>query len=287
MAAPFLSGKYSKDLILEILCVPHNFSHTIAYILTLFGALLTCSYSIRVFMKVFLSSPNYPRTFVSYIADSGNLMTIPLLILCFVAVFLGYLTNELLLGVGSEYFSNSIFIHPDNLRILDATNSGSDLALIPLLFLLLILSLLIIKPNNNNSYNFTNLNRKSYKSLNNTNITNISHNISYESKFSNLRALENQNIFNYWIKHYILILANNLYRNIDRGILEIFGPLGFIRFFNWIGFKVELISTGYILHYILLIVFVLISITLILLSSIINIKYLILFSFFLYCFLTI
>jgi len=52
--------------------------------------------------------------------------------------------------------------------------------------------------------------------------------------------------------HYILILANLLYRNIDHGILEIFGPLGFIRFFNWIGFKLELISTGYIIHYLLI-----------------------------------
>ena len=126
MAAPFLSGMYSKDLILEILCVHQNFSHSIAYILTLFAAFFTCFYSIRVFMMVFLSTPNYSRSIVSYIVDSGNFINFPLFILCFAAVFLGYFSNELFLGIGSEYFNNSLFIHPDNLRILDATNSGSN-----------------------------------------------------------------------------------------------------------------------------------------------------------------
>lgn len=39
MAFPFTSGFYSKDFLLELLCVPHHFTHTVAYIFTLLAAL--------------------------------------------------------------------------------------------------------------------------------------------------------------------------------------------------------------------------------------------------------
>jgi len=39
MAFPFTSGFKSKDFLLELLCVPHHFTHTIAYIFTLLAAL--------------------------------------------------------------------------------------------------------------------------------------------------------------------------------------------------------------------------------------------------------
>lgn len=53
MAFPFLTGFYSKDYLLEILLIPNNFTHTIAYILTLFAAFLTSIYSIRLLILTF------------------------------------------------------------------------------------------------------------------------------------------------------------------------------------------------------------------------------------------
>jgi NADH:ubiquinone oxidoreductase subunit 5 (subunit L)/multisubunit Na+/H+ antiporter MnhA subunit len=38
-AFPFTSGFYSKDFLLELLCVPHHFTNTIAYLFTLLAAL--------------------------------------------------------------------------------------------------------------------------------------------------------------------------------------------------------------------------------------------------------
>ena len=55
MAFPFTSGFYSKDFLLELLCVPHHFTHTVAYIFTLFAALLTSTYSIRTMMIAMIS----------------------------------------------------------------------------------------------------------------------------------------------------------------------------------------------------------------------------------------
>ena len=40
-----------------------------------------------------------------------------MIILCFASIFLGYITRDIYLGFGSPF--NSIFIHPNNLSIID------------------------------------------------------------------------------------------------------------------------------------------------------------------------
>lgn len=139
MAAPFFSGFYSKDLLLEILCVPHNFTHTIAYLFTLFAALLTTIYSIRLLIFSMLSRPQFPLTLLPFVKDSPFLMTAPLIFLSITAVTLGYLSHELFLGYGSSFYGNSLYTHPQHLRILDPTSIYSLLPLIPLSFLTLFL----------------------------------------------------------------------------------------------------------------------------------------------------
>lgn len=57
------------------------------------------------------------------------------------------------------------------------------------------------------------------------------------------------NVFYHWIMYLVLVASNYLYRYIDKGFLEFFGPLGLLRFINYSGFLVEIISTGYIPHY--------------------------------------
>jgi len=47
MAFPFMTGYYSKDLLLEILFVPYNYTDTIVYIMLLVAAIFTGVYSIR------------------------------------------------------------------------------------------------------------------------------------------------------------------------------------------------------------------------------------------------
>lgn len=46
----------------------------------------------------------------------------------FGAIFFGYIFNDLFLGLGSNFYSNSLFIHPDHLRLFDglfSTNSNN------------------------------------------------------------------------------------------------------------------------------------------------------------------
>jgi len=173
MAFPFTSGWYSKDLLIELLITPNNFTHTIAYIFTLLAAFLTSSYSIRLKMIVMLSRPAFPKSILPYVTDSSMIMTIPLLIISIGAVTIGYLTHELFLSYGSTFYYNSIFIHPgSSSSLLDGPFSGSKLALIPLLFLLLKSILLFITPFNNTNTTTNNVTSNHLHLLPQNNINN-------------------------------------------------------------------------------------------------------------------
>jgi len=67
-------------------------------------------------------------------------------------------------------------------------------------------------------------------------------------------ALLHFNVFHHWVMHSFLVLSVYLYRYIDKGILEILGPLGLVRLLQFIGFYIELISTGNITHYSLILI---------------------------------
>ena len=60
MAAPFLAGFYSKDLLLALALVPQNVTAAIAFYLTFAAALLTAFYSVRLLALTFLAIPNLP-----------------------------------------------------------------------------------------------------------------------------------------------------------------------------------------------------------------------------------
>ena len=254
MAFPFTSGWYSKDLLIELLITPNNFTHTIAYIFTLLAAFLTSSYSIRLKMIVMLSRPAFPKSIISYVTDSSKIMTIPLLIISIGAVTIGYFSHELFLSYGSTFYYNSIFIHPSSSSsLLDGPFSGSNLAFVPLLFLLFMSILLFISPFNN--HNQINSVSHTYIKLDKLILQNFQNNIPVAHKFtSTLTTMNHFNIFNHWIMHNTFLFSNYLYRYLDKGILELFGPLGFHKFFYYLGLIIELLSTGFIPHYALLMV---------------------------------
>ena len=120
LATPFLTGFYSKDLILELSYGQYSFSGTYAFILGTITAGITAFYSFRLISLVFLTVPNGPRT--SYLSshEANLLVIIPLFILSLFSILFGYIFSDLFLGVGSAFFGNSLFIHPNNISIIEA-----------------------------------------------------------------------------------------------------------------------------------------------------------------------
>lgn len=198
-------------------------------------------------MIAMMSRPLFSRTMIPFVVDSSFLMTGPLLILSLGAVMLGYFTNELFLGFGSTFYINSIFTHPNAPTFLfDATFGGSIISIIPVTFLFLIFLILIISPFSSSSSNKVHLYPSKTTILNTLPRTTAKANFNFTTHFTLLNYF---NVFYHWIMFLGLTLSNYMFRYIDKGFLEFFGPLGFLRTLHYWGFLIELLSTGFIPHY--------------------------------------
>src|SRR6201999_2378454 len=112
LGLPWLSGFYSKDLILELAYGNYQFSSLFAFILGTLTASLTAFYSIRLINLVYLTMPNAKKTSYLNIHSENSIVIIPLSILALFAIFLGF--------IGSDFFGNSLFYHPSHLHIIEA-----------------------------------------------------------------------------------------------------------------------------------------------------------------------
>lgn len=139
LATPYLTGFYSKDLILELAYGQYNFSGIYAYILGSITAGITAFYSFRLISLVFLTTPNGNKQSyinsnpvfsntphskgegVLTIREKLNLIVIfPLLLLALFSIFFGFVFSDLFVGMGSDFFQNSIFMHPKNISLIEA-----------------------------------------------------------------------------------------------------------------------------------------------------------------------
>jgi len=235
LATPYLTGFYSKDLILELAYGKYNFSGLYAYILGSITAGITAFYSFRLICLVFLGYPNGQKT--SYLnSHESNIATIiPLLILALFSIFFGYIFSDLFVGVGSDFFQNSIFIHPNNISIIEAEFSLNIfiklLAVILSVFgSILAIYLYHIKPtyiysiNNNNK-----LFRTLYAFLNGKYYFDV--------------------LYNQFLVQNGLKLGYNISKEIDKGAIELLGPYGISNSLFNTGNKLSKLDTGIITTY--------------------------------------
>ena len=86
---PFTSGFFSKDLILEVMLYKNNTISFIAYLMLLFGALVTTIYSLRLLFFVFYNE--YRGNDLHNIKEQSKIITFPLIILSILSILSGYL----------------------------------------------------------------------------------------------------------------------------------------------------------------------------------------------------
>jgi len=100
---PFLTGYYSKDLILESVYVSYSSLSLFSYILALLSAYFTTFYSLKLIYYVFLTKPNLFKNKLTYIHESDNFILIPLIMLSLLTIIVGYLFKDALVGFGTNF----------------------------------------------------------------------------------------------------------------------------------------------------------------------------------------
>ena len=92
---PFLTGFYSKDLILEICQVYRNnnvfFVGSLACVFGNLAVFFTSFYSFRLLFFTFINKTNTPRIIYNSISESSFFIFLPLILLSISSIFIGYL----------------------------------------------------------------------------------------------------------------------------------------------------------------------------------------------------
>nr|QXQ00029.1 NADH dehydrogenase subunit 5 [Phyrella fragilis] len=121
MGIPFLSGFFSKDLILELIIEnPNNlFTHTLATIATL----LTAAYSFRIITFCFLSSPN--NNPINPINENNPNLYLPLIRLSLGTIISGWILSIWIINTPTLIPNNIIKQTPLIVTILGATTAST------------------------------------------------------------------------------------------------------------------------------------------------------------------
>jgi NADH-ubiquinone oxidoreductase chain 5 len=227
--------------------------------------MFTTLYSIKVLYITFLSNPNGPLINYKYetskAAHEGDIfMSLPLIILAIFSIYFGFITKDIFIGLGSDFFSdNALFLHPSQEIMLNTEFFVPVLyKLLPLFFTisLSILSLL-----------FTEFYPK------------LLIKFKYSVVGYNIFGFLNQRfgvelIYNKYISGIILILGGQTSKDMDKGIVETFGPFGLQKKFTEISKSINNLSTGLVTNYALYILIgVLFFLNILFYSESININY--------------
>jgi len=231
---PFLTGFYSKDIILEIAYAKFTFLSHFAYLLGTLAAFCTAFYSVRLLFLVFLAEPNGNRKIIFNAHEGSWRIVFPLFILSFFSITIGYLTHDFFIGFGTNFWSDSIFISISNYSLVDIEFVNLFYKLLPLF--VTILGAVF-------AYSLYAFNLNKYFLIKNTKM------------FQKVYSFFNKKwyfdrIYNEIITQKVLDISYfHTYKNIDRGILEVFGPSGIINTINFNSNSLISVQSGYISHY--------------------------------------
>ena len=234
IATPFLTGFYSKDLILELAFGQYSFSGIYAFTLGSITAGLTAFYSFRLISLVFLTVPNGPKASYLNSHEANLAIVIPLFILALFSIFFGYIFSDLFVGLGSGFFGNSLFTHPNNISIIEAEHSLSQIIkLLPAILSLLGASLAIYLYHGQSqliiSLTENKLGKKIYTFLNSKYFFDV--------------------IYNHYVVSKGLQLGYTISKVIDRGVIELLGPHGLSNIFTNTGNNISKLDSGVITTY--------------------------------------
>jgi len=100
---PFLTGFYSKDVILELAGGSFTIEGRFVHLIGTFAAFFTAFYSIRLVSFTFTRAPNGLQINYMHAHESPLAIAFPLVLLAFVSLFVGYTTRDIIIGLGTDF----------------------------------------------------------------------------------------------------------------------------------------------------------------------------------------
>ncbi len=250
MGFPFLTGFYSKEVILSVAYATFTVEGTFVHWLGSLAAFFTSFYSIRLLYLTFIANPKSGKAQLEHAHDAPPAMAIPLFCLGIASIFVGYLTRDMIIGMGTNFFGNSILSFQAS--ILEAEFLPYTIKLIPLVVSILGASL---------SFYLYSVNLPSKISLIMlTNSTNLSSKIFYHGYTFLNKKWYFDKVYNQYLAGPALQFAYQVtFKTIDKGILELLGPYGIAQTIVYFTQQIRKLQSGYIYHYAF---FILIGVTL-------------------------
>lgn len=239
MGFPFLTGFYSKDIILELTYGAYTTNSAFVYWLGTLAAFFTAFYSIRLIYLTFLNKNSSNKMDLNRAHEADWIMLLPMIFLGFGSIFVGFIFHELFVGTGNTTWSNVFSVLP----IHDATLTAEFLPFyiknIPVIFSLMgaSASLVIYLP----------LKKKLA-------------NIFYYKKYFNFYQFFNRKwyfdeLYNKYVVKQLFNFGYQIsFKTIDRGFFELIGPLGAVRLVSKLAKNVSKLQTGLIYNHILFLI---------------------------------
>ena len=238
---PFLSGFYSKDLILEVSFSKYFIEGIFSYFIGSVSAGLTAFYSFRILYYSFWTETQLFKYSIQKIDELSYNMGCSLSILALGSMFSGYLFKDIFIGFGNLIWTNSIYQDSYNTIGVDQEFIPLIVKNVPLIFsffgllLSIIFNNLILYFNNFIKINFQN--SSFYKN-----------NIIFIYWFF-FKKWYWDYVYNYYIGYSILNYSYEYcYKLIDKGIIELFNKFILEKFVYRSSFNIGLTQLGIVYH---------------------------------------
>ena len=252
LGLPFLSGYYSKDFILELSFATYTIPGHFAYALGSMAAFFTAFYSVRLLILTFFGSTNAYKQVIIKAHDAPSLIAFPLFTLSILSIFIGYFFRDMAVGLGSDFWENSLALCYSNNYLMDAEFLPFIIKLIPLICagLGVLLATYI--------YNW---------------LTKYLNSLVFKDFFRNIYVFLNKKwfmdkLYSEIIYQKVLFLSYNpFYSVFDKGIFNVLGPRVLNNTLEKLSTNTAEMQTGFFYHYALIF---LLSITLLIIIISIN-----------------
>lgn len=228
---PFLTGFYSKDILLECAFISYSVDSLYIYIMGILTAFFTAIYSLKlIFFAFFIKTNVYNKTVK--LNENNIFILIPLFCLSILSIFVGYFFSEMFIGIGNNYFDNSIFIsfeHYNNIEMEFISPWIKNMPLILTFFGMFLSYVFFFK------LSFKKKNRYiSFFMLKKNIYTNY-----YNAGFFNF-------FYNKLFIYFLNMFYNINVKKIEKGFFELYGPIGLYLWFRNLSYKVRLLSPYFV-----------------------------------------